>query len=57
MEITVMTYGHPLWDETISFAEDCAWKAGLYEKYGFEKLRDVETTYGAIDQLFCRGLS
>ena len=28
VEISVMTYGHPLWDETISFAENCSWKAG-----------------------------
>jgi predicted N-acetyltransferase YhbS len=25
-----MTYGHPLWDETIIFAENCSWKAGPY---------------------------
>lgn len=143
-----MTYGHPLWDETISFAEDCSWKAGpylarrmrnnefkevervivatddnkpvgyctfslkdelpetseyspfigfvfvdekargkrvsekmiavaseyaknvgydklyivsgeigLYEKSGFEKLGDVETTYGTVDQLFFKRLT
>ena len=28
--ISVMTYGHPLWDKTISFAENCSWKAGPY---------------------------
>ena len=28
VEISVMTYGHPLWDKTISFAENCSWKAG-----------------------------
>ena len=30
MEISVISYGHPLWDETISFAENCSWKAGPY---------------------------
>ena len=30
MEITVITNGHPLWDQTISFAETCSWKAGPY---------------------------
>ena len=30
VEISVMTYGHPLWDKTISFAENCSWKAGPY---------------------------
>ena len=30
MEISVMTYGHPLWDKTISFAENCSWKAGAF---------------------------
>ena len=30
MEISVMTYGHPLWENTISFAENCSWKAGPY---------------------------
>ena len=28
VEISVMTYGHPLWDKTISFADNCSWKAG-----------------------------
>ena len=30
VEISVMIYGHPLWDKTISFAENCSWKAGPY---------------------------
>ena len=30
MEIFLITYGHPLWNETISFAENCSWKAGPY---------------------------
>ena len=147
MEITVITNGHPLWDQTISFAETCSWKAGpylakkmrnnefaevervivatendspvgyctfslkdelpedseyspfigfvfvdencrgkrisekmiaaaldyaesngyetvyilsgesgLYEKYGFEKIRDVGTIYGTVDHLFQKGV-
>ena len=39
MEIHVMTYGHPLWDATISFAEHCSWKAGPYLA---KKMRDNE---------------
>lgn len=30
---------------------------GLYEKYGFVKLGDYETTYGTIDQLFVKSLN
>ena len=30
MKISVMTYGHPLWENTITFAENCSWKAGPY---------------------------
>ena len=30
MDINLMTYGHPLWDEIILFAENCSWKAGPY---------------------------
>ena len=30
MEISVITNGHPLWDKTILFAENCSWKAGPY---------------------------
>ena len=29
---------------------------GLYEKYGFKKLRNFETIYGTIDQLFSKEL-
>lgn len=147
MEITVMTYAHPLWEKTIAFAEKCSWRAGaflagmmrenkfsdiervlvahegdtivgfctlsekdslpedseytpfigfvfvdencrgkrvsekmineackyaddigykavyimsgehgLYEKYGFEKIGELETIYGDVDQLFMRAL-
>ena len=147
MEITVMTYGHPLWEKTITFAENCSWRAGaflagmmrennfsdiervlvahegdniagfctfsekdalpegstytpfigfvfvdennrgkrisekmigeacryahdigydtmyivsgehgLYEKYGFEKIGEIETIYGDVDQLFKRAI-
>lgn len=30
MEINVISYGHLLWDATISFADNCSWKAGPY---------------------------
>lgn len=30
---------------------------GLYEKYGFTKLGDYETTYGSIDRLFVKSTS
>lgn len=30
MEITVMTYAHPLWEKTIAFAEKCSWRAGAF---------------------------
>lgn len=29
-EIHTMTQGHRLWQETISFAENCSWRAGHY---------------------------
>ena len=29
---------------------------GLYEKYGFEKIGDVDTIYGTVDQLFRKKL-
>ena len=31
-------------------------ETGLYEKYGFEKLGDYETTYGSTDQLFAKSI-
>ena len=31
VEISVMTYGNPLWDKTISFADNCSGKAGSYD--------------------------
>ena len=30
MQIEEMTYGHPLWDRTMAFAETCSWHAGRY---------------------------
>ena len=32
-------------------------EVGLYEKYGFQKLGDMETIYGTTDQLFARPLA
>lgn len=31
-------------------------EAGLYEKYGFEKIGDVDTIYGSVEQLFQKKL-
>jgi Predicted acetyltransferase len=39
VEISVMTYGHPFWDKTISFADNCSWKAGSYLAH---KMRNKE---------------
>ena len=39
MEISVIVSGHPLWDKTISFAQNCSWKAGPYLA---KKMRDNE---------------
>lgn len=39
VEISVMTYGHPPWDKTISFADNCSWKAGSYLAH---KMRNKE---------------
>ena len=30
MEIHLLTRGHPLWEKTISLAENCSWKAGPF---------------------------
>ena len=30
MEILLMQEGHPLWEKTIRFAENCSWKAGPF---------------------------
>ena len=31
-------------------------ETGLYEKYGFKKIGDVDTIYGSVDQLFQKKL-
>ena len=31
-------------------------ESGLYEKYGFENIRDVGTIYGTVDHLFQKGV-
>ena len=41
MEISVMTYGHSLWENTIAFAETCSWRAGAFLA---GKMRDNEFT-------------
>ena len=37
MDITLMTFGHPLWEKTIAFAEQCSWRAGAFLA---QKMRD-----------------
>lgn len=37
MEICAISQGHPLWQETISFADDSAWRAGPYLARQMEK--------------------
>lgn len=32
-----MTFGHPLWEKTIAFAEQCSWRAGAFLA---KKMRD-----------------
>ena len=39
MKITIMTYGHPLWEKTAAFAQKCSWRAGAFLA---EKMRDNE---------------
>ena len=44
MEITVITSGHPLWDKTIAFAEQCSWRAGAFlaQKMRKNEFSDIE---------------
>ncbi|WP_029231233.1 GNAT family N-acetyltransferase [Butyrivibrio sp. VCB2006] len=30
MEIVCIKQGHPLWEKTINYAQECSWKAGPY---------------------------
>ncbi len=39
MKITIMTYGHPLWEKTAAFAQKCSWRAGAFLA---GKMRDNE---------------
>lgn len=51
-------------DEACKYAKDIGFEAmyivsgehGLYEKYGFEKIDELETIYGDVDQLFERAI-
>ena len=43
VEISVMTYGHPLWDKTISFADNCSWKARSYLAHKMRNKEFAET--------------
>ena len=51
MKISVMTYGHPLWENTISFAEKCSWKAGTYlaKMMRNKELSDIERVFVATE--------
>ncbi len=50
--------------EACKYAKDIGYEAmyivsgehGLYEKYGFEKIDELETIYGDVDQLFKRAI-
>ena len=51
-------------DEACKYAKDIGFETmyivsgehGLYEKYGFEKIDELETIYGDVDQLFERAI-
>ena len=51
MEISVITYGHPLWDETAQYAENCSWKAGPYlaQRMRNNEFADVERVIVATE--------
>lgn len=51
LEIYAMTQEHKLWNETISFAENCSWKAGIYlaELMRQNKFLDWERVFVAYD--------
>ena len=51
LEIYSMTQGHKLWEETISFAENCSWKAGPYlaELMKQNKFLDWERVFAACE--------
>ena len=51
VKISVMTYGHPLWDKTISFVENCSWKAGynLAKMMRNKEFSEAERVFIAIE--------
>lgn len=51
LEIYAMTRGHKLWNETISFAENCSWRAGahLAERMKQNRFLDWERVFVAYD--------
>lgn len=51
LEIHAMTQRHRLWEETISFAENCSWKAGAYlaELMKQNEFLDWERVFVAYD--------
>ena len=51
MEIQMMQKGHNLWDQTISFARSCSWKAGplLAEHMQVNAFQDWERVVVAVE--------
>lgn len=51
MEISLMAYGHPLWDKTVSFAEKCSWKAGssLAKRMRSNEFEEIERVIAATE--------
>ncbi|MBQ5317191.1 MAG: GNAT family N-acetyltransferase [Oscillospiraceae bacterium] len=51
MMIYTMSYGHPLWDETADFAENCSWRAGkvLAHQMRDNRFSDNERVFAATE--------
>jgi len=51
MEISIMTFGHPLWEKTIAFAEQCSWRAGAFlaGKMRDNEFSDIERVIAASE--------
>ena len=51
INIELMTFGHPLWNETISFADSCSWRAGHYlaERMSKNDFSETERVLVAIE--------
>lgn len=51
MEILAIKQGHPLWDQTMAFAETCSWKAGAFLAARMKKndFKDWERVIVAVE--------